>query len=715
MKMIRIRKFISGLFSRRAFKVYLLLALLGYFLFEMLLLWGTSTYKYDAEPLLSRKPSTLYYDSRGNVIWAEMGEGDVWQIPVKYQDISPNIVKAILSAEDKRFWQHGGVDYLRMCRAALSNLTGGRIVSGASTISMQVVRVTTPEERSWGFKARQVFMALHMEENYSKKWIITQYLNNASFGSNLIGVEAASLYYFGKPCRVLSMEEATLLASLPQRPSFLRPDRFPERALKRQQWVLAQVRKNFPDQDCNRPATYHRQVFSPPGPTGKLGHELKEPHYISLLPEKGQGGKVTTTLDPLLQDLALQSLKNQLKKYPDVNDGAAVILDNKSGALRALVGTIDFNSPDAGQVNAATALRSPGSALKPFIYLNAIEQGMIIPETILNDSPILGKYQPGNFDGLYRGKVNATQALSTSLNTPAVRLLHETGVACNLDQLRQFGISSLQKSASHYGLSLALGGGEVSLLELTNAYATLARKGLFRPVSLVPGQNQQEVSTVNPGSVELLTEMLCSRKLLQQSSTQIAWKTGTSNGLRDAWCIGYTTDYTVGIWLGNKGGQASKHLVGAKSAAPIVASIFEKIHNGRVIEFPEPLHLEPVEVTEVSGLRAKASHRNRQSAFKVKAIPLRFCQSQADEPATVSPKIVVHITSPRVATYFAVEDDVKLNLASDFKGSLHWFINGELIGTSDKTISHLFKRGSYRIVCMTKDGSYSDSLNFEVK
>ncbi len=541
-------------------------------------------------------------DRKGNVLGAFVAADDSWSFPVPLSEISQSLIQATIAVEDKRFYAHNGIDLPAIARAAWSNLLRGRVVSGASTLTMQAIRLLQPRRRTLGAKLVEAFRALQLEELRSKDEILAGYLNLAPFGGNFAGAEAASLAWFGKRARDLTVAEAALLAGLPQAPSRLRPDRFPERALARRNHVLRQMGIA----DCGSGTE-----------TRNSKRETRNPHFCELVRRRYPGEAcLRTTLDPAVQHAAETALREGVAALREagVSNGAAVVIENEASALRAMVGSCDFLSEeDDGQVNGATSPRSPGSALKPFTYALAFERGLCAPDTILPDVPAsYTGYEPANYDRDFRGAVAAREALAASLNLPAVRLLREVGHRNLHAFLKELGISTLTRDADHYGLALTLGSVEVTLLDLANAYATLARLGVSRRLRFLEHEPVAEGQRVlSAGAAYLVADILSDTTRLgggplwrsAQGQVRMAWKTGTSNGHRDAWTLAYTPRHTVGVWLGNFGGRPARGLVGIQAAAPIAARILDQIEAGQPSAwFPKPEAVELRALCSVSRL-----------------------------------------------------------------------------------------------------------------
>ena len=540
--------------------------------------------------LRSARISTVVLDRTGEPLRVFLGKDDSRLFWVRLEDINPRVIQATVAVEDERFFQHAGVDPVAVGRACLSNLSSGRVVSGASTVTMQIMRMAGRRPRTVWSKMIEAFRALQLEERLSKNEILELYLNLAPYGGNLVGVEAASLRYFGKHACDLTLDESALLAGLPQSPARLRPDRHAHRARVRRDHVLRRMRT------CGYVGEEELAVArSRPVRLTRCGSAFEAPHFTRMVRNRRPGeAALRTTLDRAVQAAAEAALRERVGRLrgAGISNGAVVVIENETAAVRALVGSCDFFSEDdAGQVNGALAARSPGSTLKPFTYALAFEDGMITPASVLADVPLsVSGYEPENYDRRFRGPVSVREALTLSLNVPAVRLLRRVGQARVYRLLKSLGISTLSKPPGHYGLSLVLGSAEANLLELTNAYAALARLGIYRAYRLLETEPMERGRRALSKAAAYLTadvlkdtKRLNGRGLWRSAKGQIrmAWKTGTSWGHRDAWTIAYTPEYTVGVWLGNFDGAPGRGLVGRDAAAPVAARIMEQLYATR--------------------------------------------------------------------------------------------------------------------------------------
>ncbi len=707
----------------------------------MVIAWGVwqasrQMVRFDEDRLARMRPARICCDRNGTPVWAELGSGDQWRVPVPLSRVSPWLITAMVAVEDRRFFRHHGVDWPAGLRALLSNLRAGRVVSGASTITMQLAKLVHPEPRSYRYKYHQILRALDIETRHDKDWVLEQYLNLAPFGANLVGVEAAARAYLGKSARDLDLPEAALLAGLPQRPAGLRPDRHPGAAERRRRVVLdAMYRAGFIGRKRRDAAAAVTVSLLLPRQRNtvvarnRLGLPMTEPLFgrLALAAAPRTSAWVETTLDPGAQALVRTALHAGVERLPGVDDGAAVVIENATGAVRALVGTVDFTRSPGGQVNAACARRSPGSALKPIIYLAALDGGLIVPETVLDDSPlVLADYRPGNFDHRYRGRVTAQQALTASLNTPAVRLLRQVGLDRFLDVLRRCGVRSAARGSARPGLSAALGGVELSPLELADLYAGIARGGSFFPCRFVehlrPGRPQPGAVPVAPGAVRLLTEMLSTCPLPRCPNVPLAWKTGTSSGRRDAWCAAWDRRWTIVVWLGNKDGRPSPALMGVRAAAPVAAAIAQGLTGGVAppVHAPGPAtHTVPVRICALTGLCAGPNCLDSRPARRPRGIPLRPCPERPGSGlarmADREGLLRLRILSPAPGTYLAESGAASFRLHAAPDVPCSWFVDGRFVGRRQGPLWVSLGPGRHRIVCVPPGAAPSARVEIEVR
>lgn len=561
------------------------------------------------EHALRRPSSTLVFDRKGQLLQAFISSDDMWRIQTPLTEVSPHLQKSLLAFEDRWFYWHFGVNPLAMARASLQNVFSRRVVSGGSTITMQISRMMEPKPRTFSAKAVEILRAFQLEQRYSKRQLLEFYYNMAPYGGNIEGVAAAAWLYFGKEPSQLSLGEAALLTALPNSPTANRPDANPERARAARDRVLARLRRrNIIAEQA------YREALAEEVPTARQRLPRKAPHLCRDLWLAGrEESRIYSTVDSRIQSVAEDLLRLHLRRWSAANitNGAVVVLDNRTHEVLALVGSVDFNDRrHAGQVNGARAPRSPGSALKPFIYALAMEQGLISPAHYVEDVPRdFSGYAPENYDRTYSGIVTARAALERSLNLPAITLEHALGEKNLYDLMRRAGVDSL-RGRDNYGLSMAIGGCEITLLEISALYSMLACGGEYTR----PWTNQQQpqsagVRLLDEGTAYLITDVLTGVQRPDlpacwefTSLPRVAWKTGTSYGHRDAWSIGYNPWVTVGVWVGNFSGEGARDLVGAEVAGPILFELMNNICRGRQIPwFRRPSSVDVREVCSLSG------------------------------------------------------------------------------------------------------------------
>ncbi len=527
-------------------------------------------------------------------------------------DMPESLVLATLAAEDQRFRSHGGVDWLASARAVKDSLSAGRKVSGASTVTQQLVKIGHPRPRTLWTKVMEIFTARRIEMTWSKDQILAAYLNRLHYGSLAEGCAEGARTFFDKPLADCSLAECAFLAGLPQAPTRLNPWRNFEGAKKRQEWVLSRMKALAwitPDE--------YLRALTEPLRTVRTASAFRAPHFVDMvltaLPdEPAPGTSLRTTLDTAMQQHCERCARDRLARLAEHNahHAAVVVLDNATGQILALVGSPDYTSPSGGQVNGATARRSPGSALKPFTYLLAFQKGQS-PADIVPDLPVefmtpTGVYRPENYNHRAAGPVSLRAALANSLNLSAVRMLQQHGGAPALvEALQSCGLTTLTRKPEDYGLGLTIGGGEVTLLELTTAYSCLARLGTHRaPVMLMDAPSSPEVRVFDPVACWLLADVLAdndarTRSFGMDSALRlpfpVAVKTGTSTDYRDNWTLGYNARFTVGVWVGNFDNSPMRGVSGVSGAAPIFRDIFTWLET----HWPEAWYDRPPEIVEL--------------------------------------------------------------------------------------------------------------------
>jgi penicillin-binding protein 1C len=519
----------------------------------------------------------------GTPLWRFADANGVWRYPVQTSDVSPYYLDAVLTYEDRWFYQHPGVNPLALARATWQNLTGARVVSGGSTLSMQVARLLDPHSRTFHGKLRQLWRTAQLEWHLSKEQILNLYLNRAPFGGTLQGVAAASWAYLGKSPAQLTHAEAALLAVLPQAPSRLRPDRHPQRAQQARDKVLRRLAefKVWPQSAVDE-ALEEPLLLAPrlePSLAPLLARRLNRPDSPPL---------IRTTVDATLQRRLEDLLLGWRARLPEHTSAAILVVEEETMAVRAYLGSVDINDARRfGHVDMISALRSPGSTLKPFLYGMALDEGLIHSESLLQDVPRrYGDYRPGNFSMGFTGAVPASTALSSSLNLPAVQLLEAYGPKRFAAEMRIGGVPLALPALAEPNLALILGGAGSRLEDLVGGYSAFARGGKSASIRLQPDDTLRERPMLSPGSAWIVRRILSGQarpdrdpraELVQRPV--LAWKTGTSYGFRDAWAIGVGPRYLIGVWIGRPDGTPVPGQFGLASAAPLMLQVHDVLTN----------------------------------------------------------------------------------------------------------------------------------------
>jgi penicillin-binding protein 1C len=548
-------------------------------------------------PALSRPPvQSISLLDRNGIPLRERRVAERFSHELAPGEVPRNVIDAVLAAEDKRFFEHHGIDWLATVRALATGLANGRVTSGASTITQQLIKISERRPRTFRAKLIESITALRLEQVWSKDQILTAYLNRVDFGNLNVGLAAAADYYFDKPVTDLSDAEAAFLAGLPKNPRRLNPHVAFDAARHRQRTVLSRMQANgwLKSSGFER-AQAESLAMRPPV------RRFRAPHFVELVLQQLKDPPPTelrTTLDLRLNEQVENILRDRLAQLRDQNvrNAAAVVIDNTTGDVIALVGSENYFAPGAGQVNGAWAARSAGSTLKPFTYLLALERGAT-PATVVADVPTSfpstdGFYRPENYNRRCYGPVRYRTALASSLNIPAVKvLLAAGGPEALYERLRLVGLTTLTKPAEVYGLGLTLGNCEGRLLEIANAYASLARLGEYRPWRVLNGSGPSEARRYS--RLELVWQIA---DVMSDNSARtlafgmnsalrfdypVACKTGTSTDFRDNWTIGFTPEFTVGVWVGNFDGSPMREVSGVTGAGPIFHAVFDYLHKTR--------------------------------------------------------------------------------------------------------------------------------------
>ena len=678
---------------------------------------------------------TVLRNAAGEVMRVSLGEGDVDCRPYYTADPEDWIVKALVAAEDGTYWSHCGVRPFSILRAAFQNIVWRRRISGASTITMQTVRLIKPHPKTLWWKMKEAVMAIKMECAKDKTWILSQYLNRAPYGSNFIGIEAAANGWFGKGAKDLGIGEAAMLAGMVQAPSRFRPDRGMERALKRRDYVLDRMEKlGFATKDQVDGARSVRPVVC------RAPRPFRHPFYCDWALHKlgigrdaqRHGGDIVTALDEDVQSLCESAVADAERSGG--YSVAAVVMRADTGDVVALACSGNYFDNADGQVNTACSPRPAGSTLKPFLVAHAMDRGLATPEERIADTPVAYKgYRPANFDARHRGLVSVRDALVLSLNVPFVRLLAKVGVGEFGETLASLGFSRAGGNGSEPGLGLAIGNAEVSLVELVAAYATIARGGIYIPPKALIGRSRLErhvpgpVRVFSDGACYLVSDMMSGNErsaaalghVADVAAPRFAWKTGTSAAYRDAWTVAWNPQYVIGVWCGHKfGGFGDKALVGAKAAAPVAWRIARALYPGNDGPwFVEPSEIVHRRVCSLTGLPANGDCPNTEdgrslagrSSAKQCAVHCRDLAGNVIERRETS----LSISKPEDGAVFCLAQGSEKQtvvcraMGTDPDARLWWFADGQFAGESKGAapLQITLASGDHSIACSTDDGA----------
>lgn len=717
--------------------------------------------------------SVKFYDRNGDLLQEVLSESSTRSVHVNIEGISSYFLDALIATEDKNFYEHDGIDYAAVLRAAWQNLESRKIVSGASTITLQLARLIHPAQRTLLNKIKEAYYAYRLETGMGKKEILEEYINRLPMGGNLYGIEGASRAYFGISSGDLTLAQATFLASIPNSPNQLNPYHNLREIKERQRIVLTRMVEQEMIQESRVEGVLKEDVLLKPQDASFL-----TPHLVfalmQSLPDNAQ--TATTTIDIEIQKMVAAQIRNVLSYLNDyhVTNASAILLDNQTGEVLAYVGSADyFNTDIDGQNDGVLALRQPGSTLKPFLYMLAMEDGFN-PASLISDIPThyrmpTGIYSPKNYSESFHGPVRLREALANSLNVPAVRVLAKTGVDRFLSRLHDYRFDSLDKDAEFYGVGLTLGGGEVTLYELARAYMCLSRMGGFIPVNEITAINGRrleppsaEVTICTPQFNYLIADILGDHfartaefgfRSVLTLPFPCSVKTGTSFRFCDNWTIGYTRDYTLGIWVGNFDHTPMLKVSGVTGAGPMFANIMSMLYNKK--EYPEkfkqPEGLVRVTICPLSGkapsrycptaIEELIPERDLTASKKIcemhvqkdehaaTVVPAKFrawaselgietqqSEEQYPEFRIVNPKdrAVYHRMSNLKPQYQSVRFQLD---CSDVDQKVDWYLNGDLVGTTsnDHTFLWNVKPGHFVLKALSEENDLSSSVEFEVK
>ncbi|MBX3455260.1 penicillin-binding protein 1C [Ferrovibrio sp.] len=619
-------------------------------------------------------PDTSRYDDSSRLVVDRHGEAlrylptsqGIWRLQVDPDAVDPQYLALLLAYEDQRFHRHFGIDPLAIGRAAISNLAAGRIVSGASTITMQVARLLHKPRRGWRGKVEQSLRALQLELRYSKRDILSMYLTLAPFGGNIEGVHMASRIFFGKVPASLSLGEAALLIALPQSPTLRRPIDNPQAALAGRAQVLTRLAEA--GMIGSAEAAWAK---AEPLPRERQALPFNAPHLASAEARRNAAPPIIrTSLEASLQRKLEQLARQEAGWFPDPATIAILVAEIPSRRILAAVGHHDFAGPQ-GQVDMTMAIRSPGSTLKPFIYAMAFDAGDIHPDTVIDDRPTrFGTYLPRNFDRQFQGRITMRAALQQSLNVPAVAVLERLGPGQFTAALQTLGVTmALHQPNEPPGLAIALGGVGMTLRDLVGLYTSLADNGQYRPLSAsdpaIPAAAMATHMFVRPAAARQVGDILANaprpmgiQGIANNLADRVAYKTGTSYGFRDAWAIGYTDSHVVGIWVGRPDGTPRPGAYGSNTAAPIMFHTFDII-DGRSSDIAPLPDSEPHDTQAPSPRLPPQALRNFQRNGSV----------IAEGPRILFPP-------PQVELALPADGNDRVVLEARGKQPLRWYVDG---------------------------------------
>ena len=722
--------------------------------------------------------STSVFAEDGKLLHSYLNSSDKWRLKVNLNESSPDFLKFLLLKEDQYFYYHPGVNVISIVKATYRNLVRAKRISGASTITMQLARLEEKRPRTYLSKMIEIFRATQLEQKYSKDKILELYINRLPYGSNIEGIESACRFYLQKGSSKLTLSEATALISIPNQPNSLRPGRHnPDILKKRDYWL-----DYFYSIDEITEESYivaKDENFE----AKRISLSKLAPHFSRRMKNEKQKTNIYTSLNISIQKRCEILLKNHLQSLfnYEVSNACALVIENKTGKVRAYLGSSDFHDKSvSGEVDGIRAIRSPGSTLKPFLYGYCIEEGIITPKSILSDVPTnFGAYQPKNYDEKFRGTISSDFALCNSLNVPAVELLEEFGVKRFNDRMSNSGFEQIEKDRKKLGLSVILGGCGSSLEELSAAYCGLANYGYSRNLSyykdIVQMAGRQIMDSAAAYCVlQILTKSerpdLPNFWEHSRSLKRIAWKTGTSYGRRDAWAIGFTNNYTIGVWLGNFNGKGAPGISGAGIASPLLFDLLKAVDlDPEQKWFAMPSQLDERLICDQSGLpkntfcrtlisdyylpgkstMTKCSHLKEYMVDTVKDIsycktcvgeekfalklfpnpPIRMIQFY-NERGIIYETPPVHnpecerifeegapiITSPNSKTEYIIDDgtkeiSLKCEAGNDVK-QLFWFVDDVFFAKVDPKEMLFYKvdPGRFRITCVDDKGRKAEAL-----
>ena len=689
-------------------------------------------------------------DCRGREI-AQLASAEArTQFPIPLERMGLWLPRITVALEDRRFYEHHGIDWHALAAASARNLRSRHLVSGASTITQQLVKLATGRDRrSWSRKLYEAILAWKLEHRWSKERILAEYLNRSSYGNRRIGPEAAARAYFGKSARDLTLSEAIFLAGLPQAPTRLNPWRHPEEAGRKYARSLARlVQLGFIDRD---------QELLPAQPP-KAEHadpSRLAPHFVDAVVARNSGlhGTIRTTLDLDLQTMVERLARSHLSALNrhDITQAAVVIIENASGAIRTMVGSENYA---VSQINGATQPRSCGSTLKPFVYLDAIDKRLLTAASLLPDTPDAirdeyADYDPQNYNRHYLGPVRLREALACSLNVPAVFTLSRLGARPAFYQLQKWGFNFPQ-GLSDYGAGFILGNAETRLVDLAATYAGLARGGTAMRAKFLAAEHQPITRIASTEATAIITDILCDNEARQRSfgtrsalafEQRIAAKTGTSSGFRDAWTVGFDKEHTVAVWAGNFEGRPMRDTFAVRAATPLWATVMQEllrrdhpldspVENERLVRreickatglLPSRLSSARMSELFLAGTEPRDDSSDHFAADGKLLLPnaySRWCVSR-DNTIGAHVRSEFRITSPLPNAHYQIDpvlpaSQQMVELTAAFGGDVNWFVNGEQISArQDARFFWQLSPGEWQVRAVSRFGTSEETITVE--
>jgi penicillin-binding protein 1C len=696
---------------------------------------------------LSGTPTLL--DFRGREIAELPSQEARVQIPLKLNEMGGWLPGITVALEDRRFYQHTGFDWRASGAACLRNLKSGRVVAGGSTITQQLVKLACKRQRrNWLAKLYEAIAAWKLERLWTKQQILAEYLNRSSYGNRRVGPEAAARAYFGKQARDLNLPEAVFIAGLSQAPTRFNPWRHPDRAERKYARSLEFLAKAGLLTETQR--TFLSET--PPIP-GHFNPPRFAPNFVDAIRQQRVTltGKVRSTLDLDLQrvaELKLHAHLAALNRY-DITEAAVVIVDNSSGAVRAMVGSSNYAN---SQVNAAVQPHSCGSTLKPFVYLTAIDRRLLTAATILPDTPDAIRdeyrdYDPQNFNHRYLGPVRVREALACSLNVPAIVTLSRVGARSAFYELQKWGFD-FPRGLDDYGAGFVLGNAEIRLIDLAAAYAGLARGGMSIKAKLLASEFHPITRVASESATEIVTDILCDNEARKKSfgtnsplafEERVAAKTGTSSGFRDAWAVGFDREHTVAVWAGNSAGRPMRDTLAVQSAAPLWAAIMHELLR-RDHPIPSPsTKLVRREICAATGMLPCRFSAEKTSELFLEGsepaqdssgwfsdqgkllLPAEYASWCASRDNTFGAMILPEprIINPRPGTTYKIDavlppKQQMIELLATIGGDVRWFVGGESIQPQpDGRFFWQLTPGQWTLKATGRNGSVEQTFKVE--